>query len=354
MAKVNKIHIIGGGVAGLSASYFARLHFPIAKIVVYEAGKKLGGRCQTFYSHKLGIEIDNATHVILGANTYAKNFWHDVSFIKKPTFCNVKQQNIDNKSFFHQDLLFRSVFNTAENDIAKLCKLNLAFKLFPYTPNKLQICYSQHNLQQNLITPLAQLGGEVKYNYLLREIKSENNQINKLIFSNDEIKLDDDEIVISALDSHNYRKIFGGNKFAYNRIVNIFYRTSQRITLPNNANMLGVEGGIFDWLFVTENTIGVTISNADKKLRCDEAFAVNIWKDICKIRNVKPAFIPAFQILDYPRATISQDDKNNSLRPNNAKGKYKNLYIAGDWTMKNWPCCIEGAISSALRAIKTI
>ena len=118
--------------------------------------------------------------------------------------------------------------------------------------------------------------------------------------------------------------------------------------------MLGIENSNFDWLFVTDKTIGVTVSNVDKNLRCDDTLAISIWREICKIRNVQPAFIPAFQILDYPRATIVQDAENNSKRPDNARGKYSNLFIVGDWTMKNWPCCIESAIISAHRAIKSL
>ena len=118
--------------------------------------------------------------------------------------------------------------------------------------------------------------------------------------------------------------------------------------------MLGIENADFDWLFATDNTIGVTISNVDKQKCCDEAWAIDIWKQICRIRNVKAAFVPAFQILDYPRATIAQDKINNQKRPQSAKGPYANLLIAGDWTMKNWPCCIESAIVSASRAINSI
>ncbi len=354
MRKIRKIHIIGGGIAGLSASYFAHKRFPQASICVYEASKRAGGRCQSFYNNKLGIEIDNATHAILGANHIVQQFWHHNSFISTPSFYNFSSNNVDIAPIKHQDLILRSIFNTNSDTINWQCKLKLLLKLFPYTASKLQIGYSQHNLQSSLIAPLLSKAGEIKYNSKLQNIVVKNNKIIKLIFSKQEIDIGDEDIVISALDAFNYHKIFGGNEFAYNRIINIFYRTSQRITLPNNADMLGIEERIFDWLFVTDNTIGVTISNADKKLKCDNELAINIWKDICHIRKVNPAFVPTFQILDYPRATISQDTKNNSLRPNNAKGKYKNLYIAGDWTMKNWPCCIEGALASALRAIKTI
>lgn len=354
MAKIEKIHIIGGGVAGLAAGYFAHKHFPHAEVNIYEASKNLGGRCQTFYSHKLGIELDNATHVILGCNTYARQFLEHVDFIRTPYFYDMNNKKVDATRFSHSELLLRSVFNTNGKSVDWQCKLNLCLKLFPYFPHQLQIFYSQHNLQKTLISALRDTDANIYNNMCLRDIKVNSNKIEKLIFTHKDIDVAKNDIIISALDAHNYHKIFGGVEFDYNRIVNIFYRTSQKLALPNNANMLGLENADFDWLFVTDNTIGVTISNVDKQLCCDDTWAINLWKQICHIRNVQPAFIPSFQILDYPRATIAQDTKNNRKRPQSARGQYKNLFIAGDWTMKNWPCCIEGAIASAHRAVKSI
>ena len=55
------------------------------------------------------------------------------------------------------------------------------------------------------------------------------------------------------------------------------------------------------------------------------------------------------QKLNNKRATIKQDYKNNNLRPTSACTMYDNMFICGDWTMKNRPCCIETAIESAIR-----
>lgn len=354
MSKIEKIHIIGGGISGLSAGYFAHQRFPKAEINIYEASKNLGGRCQTFYSKKLDIELDNATHVILGGNKYTRHLCRNLNFIRYPYFYDLKNKQVDTKRFVHSELILRSVFNTDDKTVDWQSKLNLALKLFPYLPQQLQIFYSQHNLHNKLIAPLVSSELNIFNNMCLRDIKVISNKISKLIFKNKEIEVSKNDIVISALDAHNYHKIFGGIEFDYNRIVNIFYRTSQKLILPHNANMLGIENGNFDWLFVSNNTIGVTISNVDKHLYCDDTWAIDIWKQICKIRNIKPAFIPAFQILDYPRATIAQDAKNNQKRPQNAYGVYSNLLVVGDWTMKNWPCCVEGAIASAHRGVKSI
>ena len=45
--------------------------------------------------------------------------------------------------------------------------------------------------------------------------------------------------------------------------------------------------------------------------------------------------------------------KNNLQRPQNALTEYPNVFIAGDWTMKDHPCCMETAVKSAKRAVIT-
>ena len=67
-------HIIGGGAAGLSAAlYLARRH-PDYHITVYEAAGHPGGRAYSFVAADWQMSLDNATHVILGANTCCRRF----------------------------------------------------------------------------------------------------------------------------------------------------------------------------------------------------------------------------------------------------------------------------------------
>lgn len=56
--KIKTVTILGGGIAGLSAGYFSKkkgLDF-----VIYEAGKNVGGNCQTF---AIGdFKVDTGAH----------------------------------------------------------------------------------------------------------------------------------------------------------------------------------------------------------------------------------------------------------------------------------------------------
>ena len=59
------VHIIGGGLAGLSAAVEV---VGRARVTVYEAGPACGGRARSFYDKALDTRIDNGNHLILSAN----------------------------------------------------------------------------------------------------------------------------------------------------------------------------------------------------------------------------------------------------------------------------------------------
>ncbi len=66
---MGRIHVIGGGLAGLSAA-LASLDSGRA-VTLYEASPHLGGRCRSYHDAKLGRLIDNGTHALAGANPAA-------------------------------------------------------------------------------------------------------------------------------------------------------------------------------------------------------------------------------------------------------------------------------------------
>src|SRR6185295_12939066 len=63
------IHIIGAGLAGLSAAVelTGRGH----AVVVHEATTVAGGRCRSYYDNSVGMTIDNGNHLLLSGNRAA-------------------------------------------------------------------------------------------------------------------------------------------------------------------------------------------------------------------------------------------------------------------------------------------
>ena len=55
-----KLAIIGAGIGGCSAAYFARNYLPYSKVTVHEMRNRVGGRVYTFNGEKMKSEIGAA------------------------------------------------------------------------------------------------------------------------------------------------------------------------------------------------------------------------------------------------------------------------------------------------------
>src|SRR5215470_12569296 len=66
------VHIIGAGLAGLSAA--ARLATPDNRVIVHEATAFAGGRCRSYHDASVGMTIDNGNHLLLSGNRAALDF----------------------------------------------------------------------------------------------------------------------------------------------------------------------------------------------------------------------------------------------------------------------------------------
>src|SRR5438105_10761667 len=69
MTAPGRVHIVGGGVAGLAAAVtlIAKTH----RVALYESSQHAGGRCRSFLDPELGCLIDNGNHLLLAGNTAA-------------------------------------------------------------------------------------------------------------------------------------------------------------------------------------------------------------------------------------------------------------------------------------------
>ncbi len=351
-SEARTFHILGGGLSGLSAAKFLRTKFPHDHIVIYEAAPHLGGRCYSFYDKHLDRNLDNATHVVLGANKATLQLLQKKQFHLKAYF--QREKKIHHNFWQELPLLIRSVFNTEAQETAPSLLISLILKLFPFTKGKRKIYFSQGDLSENLILPLKDYANEINTGWILKEAEFQKEQIIALKFNHKTINLNPQDIVISALDSYNYHKIFNGPTFEYNSITDIYYRTSVPLTLPHNIPFLGTPEKKTDWIFINKDIVAVTISNSGKIETSQDTIAREIWKEIRAVNGLTPAFLPPYKILHHKRATIKQDKKNNNKRPTSAQTQYKNLFICGDWTMKNYPCCLEAAVKSAQRICRYI
>ncbi len=109
--------------------------------------------------------------------------------------------------------------------------------------------------------------------------------------------------------------------------------------------MLGVIGGTAEWIFAFDDRISVTVSAADGIVDQDrEDLARRIWADVARALNIT-APMPAWQIVKEKRATFAATPVQDARRPE-ARTRWRNLFLAGDWTRTGLPATIEGALRS--------
>ena len=78
LASGATVHVVGAGVAGLSAAIRlveagARARVS-PRVIVHEAAGQAGGRCRSYFDDLLNAEIDNGNHLLLSGNRSAMRY----------------------------------------------------------------------------------------------------------------------------------------------------------------------------------------------------------------------------------------------------------------------------------------
>ena len=128
----------------------------------------------------------------------------------------------------------------------------------------------------------------------------------------------------------------------FRAIVNAHFRMAAPAGTPP---ILGVIGGVAEWIFSFHDRISVTVSGADAIVDEDrDLLAARIWADVAKALAID-APMPAWQIVKEKRATFAATPAQDARRPG-ARTRWRNLFVAGDWTRTGLPATIEGALRS--------
>ncbi|HEX7921443.1 MAG TPA: FAD-dependent oxidoreductase, partial [Bradyrhizobium sp.] len=157
-----------------------------------------------------------------------------------------------------------------------------------------------------------------------------------------------DDAVVMAVPPRAAASLLPGLKTPtkFRAIVNAHFRFDPP---PGSPPILGVVGGLVEWLFAFPQRFSVTISNGDRLVEMPrEELANAIWKDVCKAAGVT-GDLPPWQIVRERRATFEATPEQNALRPGPATAQ-RNLFLAGDWTATGLPATIEGSVRSGDRA----
>jgi hypothetical protein len=203
-----------------------------------------------------------------------------------------------------------------------------------------------------LVEPAIELlkknGARIRFGRELREFAMSADRVGELKFGDDAIAIGPNDAVVLAVPPRPAATLLPGLKTPakFRAIVNAHFRFDPP---PGAPPILGVVGGLVEWLFAFPQRLSITISNGDRLIDMPrEELAQAIWRDVCKAGGVQ-GDLPPWQIVRERRATFEATPEQNALRPGPVTG-FENLFLAGDWTATGLPATIEGSVRSGDRA----
>lgn len=403
------VYVIGAGLAGLSAA--TALAAKGVRVALYEAAPQAGGRCRSYFDPVLGQTIDNGNHLVLSGNRATFAYLHRIGaehalagpararfdFIDVRTdqrwtiapdegplpwwMFSSRRRVPETRVLDYAGLLgliwpgpskricevvacdgplwerlIRPFLLAALNTEPETASAALAGAVISETLAKGGRAYrpriAHPTLAAAFVDPalafLAQRDATADFGQRLRRIVFDGPKVNALEFPERTVALSDEDSVIVAVPPWAARELLPGIEAPddFRAIVNAHFRITP---LEGTPPMLGVIGGVVEWIFSFPDRVSVTISGADRLVDMErEALAALIWRDVSSALKLR-AEPPPWQIVKEKRATFAATPQQNAKRPR-AATRWSNLFLAGDWTATGLPATIEGAVRSGHKA----
>jgi squalene-associated FAD-dependent desaturase len=403
------VQVIGAGLAGLAAA--VRLSEAGVAVEVSEAAAQAGGRCRSFHDAQLDMVIDNGAHLVLSGNQavnrylgligagdrlagpdHARFVFTDVGTGERwtvrpnegplPWWVMAPSRRVPGSASGDYLALAGLLFPKADDRVDQaipakgvvwdrlmapflLAALNtapeagsavLAAAVVRETLAKGGRAYrpriAEPTLSAAFIDPaiayITARGGALRLGRRLRAMTFVGDRVGSLGFSDQDGSAPPAGPVILAVPPWTAQELVPDLDAPdlFQGIVNAHYK----LTPPDGLEpMIGVVGGMIEWIFTFPDRISVTISAADRFLEMDRKdLADMIWAEVAKVHGLPPT-PPPCRILKERRATFAATPEQARKRPG-AQSAWKNLILAGDWTDTGLPATIEGALRSGFAA----
>ena len=408
------VHIIGAGVAGLSAA--TKLAEWGREIQVHEAGRMAGGRCRSYFDQQLGLTIDNGNHLLLACNHAAMAYLERIGSVDAlvgPHECvfdfidlgagerwrlhpnagqapwwifsnarRVPGTNVldylagvrlllaNDRATVTQaltprgalwDRLWKPVLVSALNTQLDEASAKLAAAIVRESlgagGKAARPRVPKHGLGSAFIDPalayLTARNAGVRYGDRLRALHFSDARVVVLDFGDRVVALGGEDAVILATPAWTAAELVPGlqTPTEHRAILNAHFAMTPPYGMPL---LTGVVGGLTEWLFAFPDRLSVTISAADALIdSARDDIAETIWREVAAIARLGNAPMPPFRIVKEKRATFAATPAQDALRPG-VHTHWNNLFLAGDWTQTGLPATIEGAIRSGARAAEFV
>jgi squalene-associated FAD-dependent desaturase len=406
------VHIIGAGLAGLSAGL--ALVERGRRVVLYEAGPAAGGRCRSYFDRELGCRIDNGNHLILAGNHAAIAYLEAIG-------ARATMAGPDRALFPFFDLATderwvlrpnrgrlpwwvllpdRRVPGTRLGEYLTLARLLRASRAAhvrevigsgPLARRLLEpLAISALNarpevgsawlfgrvlseslarggaaavpltprigLSESFIDPalarLASGGTQIHFSRRATAIEIAGDRVTALIISGERVPLGNGDSVVLAVPAPVAKSLLPQLTVpdAFEAILNVHFRTRAE---PGPAGFMALLGGLTEWVFVKPEVVSVTVSAAERVIdEPAESLAATIWPEVCRALSLAGP-LPPVRVVKEKRATFAATPAQEQRRPG-ARTGLANLVLAGDWTATGLPATIEGAIRSGSHAAEML
>lgn len=342
---MSRVHIIGAGLAGLSAAIAATAAG--RAVTLYEATATAGGRCRSYYDQELELTIDNGNHLLLSGNTSAFAYIDAIGTRDRFTgprhavipFLDLRTGRAwslrPNRGRVPWWLLFadRRVPNTKPGEYVGLRHLGrewddtviaetmrhgtlywmfvepLSVAALNTRPHEALACLfgavmretlmkggkaclpriPRNGLSDALIDPaietLHKRGAEILFNRRITGLGFEDGRVTALGGPEEPVILAPDDDVILAVPPWVASELMPELTVptAFESILNIHYKVDAKGNGDTaEAGFIGLINGIAEWVFIKPGHVSVTVSAANKLIdRAAIDLATLIWPNVC-------------------------------------------------------------------------
>lgn len=414
---MSTVHVIGAGLAGLSAA-LTLSEVPGRAVVVYEAGPAAGGRCRSFHDRTLDLRIDNGNHLLLSGNKAAMAYIRSIGasdqldgpsrarfpfvdvksgerwtvrpnagripwwifasgrrvpatrltdYLELMSLARIRDDTPVADAIRRGRLYWRlieplaiAVLNTRPH--AGLARL-LGAAMRETLLRGGRAClprYPRIGLSEALVDPaiakLQERGVRVLLSHRIAGLTIERGRVAGLRSTDATIALGDDDAVILAVPPWVAADLVDGLVVPdeFEAILNVHFRFAPDPKGPlGDTGFIGVLGGTAEWIFQKHDHISVTISAANQRIDIEPDLLAEAVWSDICTALDIRAPLPPFRVIKEKRATFEATARQERRRPA-ARTDIANLALAGDWTATGLPATIEGAIRSGRTAAKIL
>ncbi len=404
-------HVIGGGVAGLSAA----LSLAEAGVLVhlYEAATHLGGRCRSLPDQRFGTAIDNGSHLLFSANRATLDFlrrigapstglagadaltfhdlddgtrWRIVPGGESALWLLGRGLRIPGASRWRlleqgwrlssappgsrvgdriptEGALWRrfwtpflsGVFNAPPADVSAPHAAAVLKALALNGRASGQPLLAARPWSEIIAEPAASClryhGTTLHRGMPLLALDRGEDRVRRLIFRRGTIDTSRDAVILAVPNAAAHRLCPDlCPEIPTSAIVNLHFEVGYNLGL----GFCGLTGGLADWVFWRGPVVSVGIGNAQGlQTRPADSLAHAAWTEaVTVLPRPFPLTPPPFRRIVEKRATVAATPQAFAARPA-AETPQPNLFLAGDWTATGLPSCIEGAVLSGERAAQS-